>query len=113
MAFRCLRCGACCRHPGEVRLREGEPEAIAAVLGMTVLEFTAAFTRLREDRRGLSLADGPGDACIFLEPAAAACRIQAAKPRQCRDFPSTWRYEDWEAVCPAARMPTDAPTATC
>jgi Fe-S-cluster containining protein len=51
----------------------------------------------------LALTEGPGGACIFLEGDPATCRIQAAKPQQCRDFPFTWRYENIAQVCPAAR----------
>lgn len=101
--FQCLRCGNCCRHEGEVRLDDGEADAIAALLGMEVTAFTRQFTRLRDDRRGLSLKDQPDGACIFLEGSSAACHIQAAKPRQCLNFPVKWEYQDLEAVCPAAR----------
>ena len=38
--FLCLRRGACCRVPGYVALEAGEPEAIAAFLGMDVYAFT-------------------------------------------------------------------------
>jgi len=102
-AFQCLRCGACCRHPGEVRIEDREAEAIARFLGLAVHDFTARYTRLRPDRRGLSLAERPGGACIFLEEPEAACRIQPVKPQQCRDFPAGWRYADLERVCAAAR----------
>ena len=72
------------------------------MLGMEVPAFTQQFTRLRDDRLGLSLIDQPDGACIFLEGSPAACHIQAAKPRQCRDFPMEWKYQDLEAICPAA-----------
>ena len=102
--FRCLRCGNCCRHEGEVRLQDGEPEAMAGLLGLTVEEFTARYTRLREDRQGLSLLDAPDGACIFLDGTPPACRIQTEKPRQCRDFPIGWKYTDLEQVCQAAQQ---------
>ncbi|NMA41455.1 MAG: hypothetical protein GX937_14895, partial [Lentisphaerae bacterium] len=38
--FVCQRCGACCRWPGIVRLREQEIAPIADFLGMTVEAFT-------------------------------------------------------------------------
>lgn len=37
--FQCRRCGACCRVPGYVALEPGEPEAIAAFLGLDVYAF--------------------------------------------------------------------------
>jgi len=103
--FQCRQCGNCCRHAGEVRLAEGEAESIAEMLGMTVADFTGQFTRLRDDRRGLSLIDAHDGACIFLARDPFACRIQVAKPKQCRDFPLDWKYEDWERICAAARIP--------
>ena len=102
MAFQCLRCGACCRHPGEVRLEEGEPERIAQALGVQVDAFIQTYTRLGGNRRGLSLIERADQSCVFLEEAPAACRIEAAKPRQCREFPMGWRYAEFHQVCPAA-----------
>ena len=99
--FHCLRCGACCRHPGEVRLEEGEAEAIAAGLGLDVGEFTARYTMLRPDRRGLCLTEQPGGACIFLNGNMPGCAIHATKPVQCRGFPLSWRYKDADRVCAA------------
>lgn len=101
--FHCQRCGNCCRQPGEVRVSDAECAAIAGLLGLSLAVFTERFTRLREDRHGLALVELPDGACAFLEGNPAACRIQAAKPQQCRDFPFTWRYEDLERVCPASR----------
>jgi Fe-S-cluster containining protein len=100
--FQCLRCGNCCRHPGEVRLQDGEVDGIAAILGLDANTFTERFTQLREDRRGLILRESAEGACIFLDGPPAACRIQGAKPRQCREFPSRWRYTDLEKICSAA-----------
>jgi Fe-S-cluster containining protein len=100
--FHCHRCGHCCRHEGEVRLTDGEAEAIAETLGLDTPVFTDQFTRLREDRLGLSLTEHPDGSCIFLEGAPPSCKIQKAKPRQCREFPQAWRYEDWKTICPAA-----------
>ncbi len=141
-AFTCLRCGNCCRHTGEVRLEKGEIETIAASLGIDAITFTSRYTRLRDDRRGLSLLDQPDGSCIFLsiplprtlnpEPTCSACGaatagrpqtpppspppshhqpfpmnhsqclIQSAKPRQCQNFPLTWKYENLTAICPAS-----------
>lgn len=85
-----------------MRLDEGEAETIATLLGMETTAFADQYTRLRDDRRGLSLKDQPDGACIFLEGAPAACHIQSAKPRQCRDFPMKWKYENLKAICPTA-----------
>ena len=98
-AFVCQRCGACCRWPGFVRLDAAEVDAIAGFLGLPAPVFRERYTRLTADRRGLSLSEAPGGSdCIFLEP-DNRCRIQAVKPRQCRDFPQGWHNPD--TACPA------------
>ncbi len=101
-AFQCLRCGNCCRHEGEVRLDDGEAEAIASELGLAMPTFTEQFTLLRDDRRGLSLKERADGSCIFLEGDPPACQIQTAKPRQCREFPMKWKYRNLKAICPGA-----------
>jgi len=73
------------------------------MLGLEVSAFTQQYTRLRTDRLGLALKDQPDGSCIFLEGSPPACHIQAAKPRQCRNFPMEWKYQDLESICHAAR----------
>lgn len=70
---------------------------------MDVTAFTEQYTRLRNDRLGLSLRDQADGACIFLAGSPATCHIQAVKPRQCRDFPMQWKYEDLNAICEAMK----------
>jgi uncharacterized protein len=95
----CQQCGNCCRAPGYVRLRPGEPEALAVALAMTVPDFHARYTRLTSDRRGLSLTETPDGACVFLQD-NHLCRVQAVKPGQCRDYPSQWHTPILDAHCP-------------
>jgi len=66
---------------------------------MEVPEFTAQYTELTVNRQGLSLVENREGACVFLE--GQGCRIEPAKPAQCKAFPESWRYHDSEAVCPA------------
>lgn len=98
----CRRCGECCRVRGYVRLTAADIDALAAELGLPVDAFTQRYTCLTADRQGLSLVDQANGDCVFLE-ADASCRVQDAKPQQCRDFPLGWRYEGYERVCPVAR----------
>ncbi len=98
--FNCQRCGNCCRIPGEVRLLNGEPEGIAALLGLSTEEFIQDHTRLTRDRRGLSIVEREDQSCSMLGP--DGCRIQDAKPYQCRAFPLEWNYDGWEGICLAA-----------
>ncbi len=101
--YRCMRCGNCCRWPGDVRVDADEVSAIAAHLGMGEEEFIARFTRLRGDRQGLSLGERNGHDCVMFEN--GACRIHPVKPRQCRGFPNLWNFPGWRAVCEAVPEP--------
>lgn len=96
--FTCQRCGNCCRGPGDVLLFDGEAPAIARLLGMDLYAFTSACTRLSADRQGLSLTERPDGACVFLAP-DNTCKIQEAKPRQCRSFPYLWRSVRLANMC--------------
>ena len=100
--FVCRQCGNCCRVEGRVLLREGEIETIAAHLEMDIHAFTEDYTLLSADRRGLCLTETNDGTCVFLTT-ANRCRIHAVKPRQCRDFPSRWRYPDTERPCADSR----------
>jgi Fe-S-cluster containining protein len=99
----CAQCGACCRQPGDVHLRDDETEAIANFLRLTIHDFTAVYTCLRANRSGLVLAEASDGACIFLQN--NLCRIQSVKPRQCRNYPETWHIPGEEQFCRARRGP--------
>jgi uncharacterized protein len=95
----CQRCTACCRWPGQVRLSDVEISRLAVFLGLAETEFIERFTRLRTDRRGLSLAEKSNGECIFLD--GDDCSVQSVKPQQCRDFPNLWNFPDFEKTCRA------------
>jgi Fe-S-cluster containining protein len=101
-SFVCRRCGACCRAAGDVRLRAGEVEAIAALLALDPYTFTSRYTRLAGDRSGLVLAEQTDGTCVFLNE-TNACRIQDAKPAQCRGYPQSWRHPVLDARCEGRR----------
>lgn len=71
---------------------------MAALLGIDAYAFTARYARLTANRRDLVLLDREDGACIFLT-AEGRCRVQAVKPKQCRDFPWNWNYPGSEARC--------------
>lgn len=95
----CQRCTACCRWPGEVRVTDDEIRRMAEHLGLEERDFIERHMRLREDRRGIVLKDQPDGSCSFL--ADGACRVQAVKPQQCRDFPNLWRFPGFDRHCQA------------
>jgi len=97
--FKCSCCGACCRWPGVVYVREKEMPAIAAHLGISVQELIDRYTRLSDDRTGLVYKDNADGSCIFLTE-DNLCRIHAVKPEQCRTFPYDWNVpEDMRKLC--------------
>ena len=100
--YLCERCTNCCRWPGDVKVSDAEISAIASFLKMKQDLFIEKYTRLRSDRRGLSLIDQPDGACIFLE--GQDCQIQPVKPDQCRGFPNAWNFPGWRDICQATEI---------
>ena len=100
--FLCERCTNCCRWPGDVKITETEITAISRHLGLAEDDFIQRYTRLRANRRGLSLIDQPDGTCIFLD--GQDCRIQPVKPQQCRDFPNAWNFPGWRDICMATEI---------
>lgn len=97
--YTCQRCTNCCRWPGVVKVEQDEIAAIAAYVGMTEDAFIQEHTRVRPDRRGLSLLEKEDHSCAWLE--GNDCRLQAVKPRQCRAFPNEWNFPGWREKCEA------------
>lgn len=105
--YACQRCTACCRQPGDVRLEEEEIAPIAAFLGLTETAFIQQFTRLRANRRGLSLKERENHECVMLD--GDACRIHPVKPDQCAGFPNRWNVPGWRDFCHAIATPGPSP----
>lgn len=101
--WKCQRCTACCRWPGDVKIDPHEVSRIATFLGLEESAFIAQYTRLRTNRQGLSLLEQADDSCIFLD--GNDCSINEVKPQQCRDFPNKWNFPGWRQVCHAIPVP--------
>lgn len=97
--YQCQRCTACCRWPGLVRVSDAEIDQIAEYLQMSSHDFIDRYTRLRPDRKGLSLIEKENHECVFLE--GNDCAIQAVKPSQCAAFPNGWNFPGWRDICEA------------
>lgn len=106
--YQCQRCTNCCRWPGEVVLSDAEIERIADFLNLSVFDFVAEFTDLRENRTGLTLREKSEAAstCVFLE--GQDCRINPVKPDQCAGFPNQWNFKGWRKACEAIPIPVEA-----
>lgn len=101
--FECKRCGTCCKWSGYVRLLAGEIEEIANFLGLELHVFTSKYTIVTADRRNLSLIEKENGSCIFFIDEPAGCAINPVKPKQCRDFPHHWNFENWQEECESAK----------
>ena len=104
--FRCIRCGACCRWEGPVRVSEKEVDAIAEFLRIPLRDFLRDHTVLTADRRSLSLKEKPDGSCCYYDPHSRCCMIQPVKPAQCRNFPVQWNFPGWEKLCAGAQRET-------
>ena len=96
-SFTCRQCGACCRWPGSVLLGDDDVAALAASLGLLPKEFIDRHAALARNRAQLTLKEQPGGACEFLDE-SGHCRVYAARPAQCRDFPAAWHVSGCPAV---------------
>ena len=107
--YQCQRCTKCCQWPGDVNLTEDDLTGIAAFLGLSELAFVHEHTRVNKRRTGLSLLEKPNGECIWLD--GIDCRLQAAKPDQCKGFPNTWNFPGWQDICEAipVELPDEAP----
>jgi len=76
-----------------------EINALAQLLDISPTQFVEAYTRLRADRQGLALTEKENGECVFLE--GKICRVQQAKPGQCRDFPNRWNFPGFDELCDA------------
>lgn len=101
--YQCMRCGNCCRWPGDVNITAEEATRIAAFLGMAEEDFIQNHTRLNANRTGLSIVDKPDGSCLFLD-GVNTCRIQSVKPIQCAGFPNVWNFPGWRDQCEAVEV---------
>jgi hypothetical protein len=86
-----------------VRIEDSDVAAISAFPEIEEDDFLEKFTRLRSNRRGLSLVEKENHECVILE--GDACRIHSVKPSQCAGFPNRWNFLGWRDLCEAIPFP--------
>jgi Fe-S-cluster containining protein len=98
--FVCHRCGNCCRGDGFVALTPEDIDAMAACLGLDRADFLGRYAKWDKGERCHVLLDQKDEhkSCIFLQE-DNGCRVHAAKPQQCRDFPMKWRPDNILEFC--------------
>jgi Fe-S-cluster containining protein len=104
LKFACKRCGNCCSGKGSVVVvTPREREALARQLGMSAVDFEQKHTKVAFDDVVL-LDDAETGDCEWLVRNAdgtTSCRVNDAKPDQCRTYPFWPRVvaspKSWEA----------------
>ena len=90
LKFDCQRCGNCCSGKGSfVRVSDREVDALAAETGLSSDAFRASHTTAAHEATVLKDQGGDGD-CEWLlrnPDGTSGCRVQNAKPDQCRTYP--------------------------
>jgi uncharacterized protein len=102
LRFTCSQCGDCCTGaPGHVWVNNDEIAAIAAVIGMDLVQFEDQYVRRVGARK--SLKEFPNGDCVFFNNETRGCSVYAARPRQCRTWPfwdsNLKTPEDWKHTC--------------
>jgi len=95
-----MKCGACCKWDGFVRLTENDINKISSFLNLSIRDFVDKYTILSHDRISLSLMDNNDKSCIFLGT-NNECLINNVKPAQCKNFPDKWNFPGYKEVCKA------------
>jgi Fe-S-cluster containining protein len=95
--FECVRCGNCCRGPGFVRITQEDATRIARFLNIKLSSFYTQYTMSHGDGE-LWLLDDENSDCLFLDK-NNLCTIHPVKPRQCAEFPASWRTADVALYC--------------
>lgn len=84
LRFQCRQCGSCCTGaPGFVWVTERETKSLAAMLQMSLQEFTDKYLRRVGGRVSLK-ERANGDCFLFQDK---KCLVYQSRPRQCRTYP--------------------------
>jgi Fe-S-cluster containining protein len=83
LVFQCQQCGDCCAGRGGIFVTPRNVEAMAALLALSVAEFTRRFVEASPMGPRLTVTDG---VCVFLMP-GGLCRVHPVKPSICRQWP--------------------------
>ncbi len=82
--FNCQQCGDCCSGRGGIHVRPHEVEAMAALLAMSVDDFTRTYVEKSVTGPRLTVAEN--GFCVFMGE-GHLCRVHPVKPFICRQWP--------------------------
>ncbi len=102
LRFECTQCGDCCSgEPGYVWVDDGEIQAMAENLKMSIDDFKSEY--IREVGGSYSLTEYSDGDCILLDRETRKCKVYDGRPIQCRTWPfwdSTLdKKRDWKETC--------------
>ena len=92
--YDCSKCPAyCCAIYERVQVSKRDINRLAKHFGVPYDTALVRYTRMYGDERVLRRRADPvlQQACIFLHPETRRCRIYAARPQACRDYPDADR----------------------
>ena len=90
--YDCSKCPAyCCSVYERVAVGKGDLKRLAKHFGLGLPATAKRYTKVFNGERILRRKADPvlGQACTFLNPETRQCTIYLARPKVCRDFPST------------------------
>lgn len=100
----CLSCLSCCKGLGWVYITLEDRSNIARELRMTPEQFVRQYCIEKDGWTFLKSQEN--DDCVFLNR-QRGCVVYSMRPKQCRDFPYKWRYENITEECPGVIDVTD------
>ncbi len=92
--YDCAKCPAyCCSVYERVAVGKGDLKRLAKPFGLGIPATVKRYTKVFNGERILRRKADPvlGQACTFLNAETRQCTIYHARPKVCRDFPSTER----------------------
>ncbi len=82
-AHECQGCGKCCKESEEILVTPMDLQRIADHFYISVERTKAKFTKRLGQYRGIKRTQP----CMFYDETKARCKIYAARPQICRDYP--------------------------
>lgn len=92
LEFSCTRCGLCCKEEGYVFFSYSDISRASRYLKITPMDFIKKYLKYNEDLEHY-IEVTKSLPCLFLDN-KNGCKINDAKPEQCKTFPYWKEYMD-------------------
>jgi len=94
---KCRSCCKCCQGDGWVYVNQREQKEISLFLKIEQSDFLHQYTLKHDSWVYLRAKENKDKDCILLEK--QGCSVYPVRPKQCKDFPEKWKYEDMGNYC--------------